>query len=140
MTVDLSYQGALNGMLQDILRSEKVLESEQQEVMEDVGKVIKKKVVEILPKSNMTKADHTHMKSDVKITVAGKKKGTGVTGVSVHGGKKTAYKWHMLDDGTRNPDGSIHTPATHFTTKAMEDAESQINTIIDELQRRIAEA
>lgn len=43
MTVDLEYSEALNGLIQDVLRSEKVLESEQQEIMAKAGKIIKKK-------------------------------------------------------------------------------------------------
>ena len=140
MTVDLEYKDALNDMLQDVLRSEKILESEQQEIMEKAGKIIKKNVVDTLPQSDMTGSEYKHMKKDVKVTVSGKKKKTGVTGVTVHGGRATAYKWHLLDDGTRNPDGTVHTPATHFTTKAMKDSESQIESIINELQRKVVEA
>jgi hypothetical protein len=45
----------------------------------------------------------------------------------------------MLDDGTRNPDGTIHTPALHFTQKALAEAEGEINDIIDQLERRIVQ-
>lgn len=140
MTVDLKFQDALNGIVQDVLRSNKILESDQTEVMDQIGKVIKKNAEEALPISDEHGTGYKHMKRDVKITVAGKKRKTGVTGVIIHGGKQTAYKWHLLDDGTRNPDGSIHTPATHFTTKALENSEAQINDIIDKLQRRMTEA
>ena len=140
MTVDLEYSEALNGLIQDVLRSEKVLESEQQEIMAKAGKIIKKKVEEALPKSDEAGPGYKHMKSDVKVTVHGKKKKTGVTGVTVHGGKTTAYKWHMLDDGTRNPDGTVHTPAIHFTSKAMKEAETEINKIIDDLEGRMVKA
>lgn len=140
MTVELDYKDVLSGIVTDILRSKKVLESDQQAVMEKVGKVIKKKVEESLPKSDEERSGYRHMRSDVKVTIQGKRQKTGVTGVTVHGGKLTAYKWHMLDDGTRNPDGTVHTPATHFTQKALNEAEGQINEIIDDLQRRIVEA
>lgn len=137
MTVELEYKKTLDGIVQEILRSEKVLESEQADTLNKIGKLIKKKVVEVLPQSDEHGMNYKHMKSDVKVTVQGKKAKTGVTGVTVHGGRLTAYKWHMLDDGTRNPDGTVHTPATHFTSKAMSEAESGINQIIDDLQRRI---
>ena len=140
MTVDLEYQEALKGIVADVLKMEKVLEKDQQDTLEQIGKAIKKKVHDVLPKSDEMGTGYKHMRDDIKVTVNGKKRKTGVTGVTVHGGKLTAYKWHMLDDGTRNPDGTIHTPATHFTTKAVKDAENPINTIIDDLHRRIAEA
>ena len=140
MTVDLEYKDALNDMLQDVLRSEKILESEQQEIMEKAGKIIKKNVVDTLPQSDMTGSEYKHMKKDVKVTVSGKKKKTGITGVTVHGGKQTGYKWHMLDSGTRNPNGTVHTPATHFVSKSLKEAEPEIETMINELQRRIVEA
>ena len=133
MTVDLQFQGALNGIVQDILRSEKILESQQTEVMDKIGKAIKKKVEDNLPLSDEHGNGYKHMKRDVKVSVQGKKKKTGTTGVVIHGGKQTAYKWHMLDDGTRNPDGSVHTKALHFTGKAMEKAGPKIDKIVDDL-------
>ncbi len=139
MTVDLQFQGALNGIVQEILRSEKILESQQTEVMDKIGKAIKKKVEDNLPLSDEHGNGYKHMKRDVKVSVQGKKKKTGTTGVVIHGGKQTAYKWHMLDDGTRNPDGTIHTPALHFTQKALAEAEGEINDIIDQLERRIVQ-
>ncbi|MBO7366634.1 MAG: HK97 gp10 family phage protein [Bacteroidales bacterium] len=133
MTVDLDYKNTLNGIVQDIMRMENVLESDQQEALEKIGKVIKKETQNLLPKSDEAGSGYKHMRDDIKVTINGKRKKTGVTGVTVHGGKLTAYKWHMLDDGTRNPDGSIHTRAIHFTSNAMEKATPQIEKILDEL-------
>lgn len=140
MTVEFDYQNTLGGMVADILRMENVLESEQEAALTEIGKTIKTEVQRLLPKSDEHGSGYKHMKDDVKVTVNGKKKKIGVTGVTVHGGKLTAYKWHMLDDGTRNPDGSIHTRAIHFTDKAVQTAEPKVNQIIDNLQRRVVEA
>lgn len=140
MKVDLEYQDTLNGIVTDILRMENILEKDQQTALEQIGKVIKKETQMLLPESDKHGVGYKHMKKDVKVTINGKKKKTGVTGVTVHGGKLTAYKWHMLDDGTRNPDGTIHTPAMHFTQKAMSAATQNIESIIDNLQRRVVEA
>lgn len=140
MTVDISYKDALNGIISDVLKSEKILESDQQELMNKIGKVIKKNVEKVLPRSEVAAPGYKHMSKDVKVTVQGKKAKTGITGVVVHGGKLTAYKWHMLDDGTRNPDGSVHTPATHFTDKAMKEAEPEINEIIDNMIKGVVGA
>ena len=136
MRVDFLFEQPLDELVADILRMENVMESEQEELMSEIGKEIKKQVKNALPKSDK---DHKHMRDDIKVTINGKKKKTGVTGVSVHGGKDTAYKWHMLDDGTRNRDGSVHTPAYHFTKKAMDEATPHIETLINELERRVTQ-
>ena len=137
MTVDLDYKNTLNGIVQDIMRMEHVLESDQQEALEKIGKVIKKETQNLLPKSDEAGSGYKHMRDDIKVTINGKRKKTGVTGVTVHGGKPTAYKWHMLDDGTRNPDGSVHTQAIHFTPRAMESASTEIEKIVDDLIREV---
>ena len=137
MTVDLEYQDALKGIVADVLRMDNVLEKDQQTALEKIGKTIKKEAQKILPKSDEMGSGYKHMRDDIKVTVNGKKKKTGVTGVTVHGGKLTAYKWHMLDDGTRNPDGSVHTQAIHFTAKAMESASTDIEKIVDDLIREV---
>ena len=133
MNVKFDYKTGLDELVADVLRSEKICEEEQAKLMKEVGKTIKNEVAECLPKSDK---DHKHMRDDIKITVTGGKNGT--SGVIVHGGKETAYKWHMLDDGTRNPDGSVHTPALHFTDKALKRAEATIEKLVDDLEKRIA--
>lgn len=138
MKVDFEFEKSLDAMVVDVLRMENIMESAQADLLSDIGKEIKKEVQKILPKSDET-GDYKHMRDDVKVTVNGKRAKTGITGVTVHGGKKTAYKWHMLDDGTRNPDGSVHTPAMHFTSKAMSAAEGRIERLIDDLERRVTQ-
>ena len=133
MTVDIDYQDTLKGIVADVLKMDNVLEKDQQAALEKIGKAIKKEAQKALPKSDENGTSYRHMRDDVKVTINGKRKKTGVTGVTVHGGKLTAYKWHMLDDGTRNPDGTVHTRATHFTAKAMEKAAPEIEKIIDDL-------
>lgn len=138
MKVDFEFEKTLDEMVVDVLRMENIMESEQADLLSDIGKEIKKEVQKILPKSDET-GDYKHMRDDVKVTVNGKRAKTGITGVTVHGGKKTAYKWHMIDDGTRNPDGSVHTPAMHFTSKAMSAAEGRIERLIDDLERKVTQ-
>lgn len=140
MNVEIDYQSTLNGIVNDILKMDKVLESDQEAALTQIGKAIKKEVQKLLPKSDEFGAGYKHMRDDVKVTVNGKRKKTGVTGVTVHGGKLTAYKWHMLDDGTRNPNGTVHTKAQHFTGKAVENASGEIDKIIDNLMGRAAQA
>ena len=137
MNVELDYDNALSGIVADVLRMDKVLEKDQEKALEQIGKTIKKQTQAVLPVSDESGADYKHMKDDIKVTVNGKKKKTGVTGVTVHGGKQTAYKWHMLDDGTRNPNGTVHTRAKHFTAKAMEKATPEVEKIVDDLIGRV---
>lgn len=137
MRVDFEYEDSLNGIVADILRMENVLEEDQQKALENIGKAIKKETQTLLHQSNEHGVEYKHMRKDVKVTINGKKKKTGVTGVTVHGGKLTAYKWHMLDDGTRNPDGSVHTRAIHFTDRALGNAAPEIEKIIDDLIGRV---
>lgn len=140
MTVDMNYKDALNGIVADVLKMDNVLEKDQQKALEDIGKVIKRETQKILPVSDEGGSGYKHMRDDIKVTVNGKKRKTGVTGVTVHGGKLTAYKWHMLDDGTRNPNGTVHTRARHFTAKAMENATPEIERIVDDLIGRTVNA
>lgn len=136
MKIDFTYERPLNEIVTEVLRMETIMESEQAELMKNIGKEIKKEVQKIIPKSDES-GNHKHMRDDIKVTVGGKKEKTGITGVTVHGGKETAFKWHMLDDGTRNPDGSVHTKALHFTSKAMEAATPRIEQLINDLERKI---
>lgn len=142
MKVDFEFEKPLDEIVADVLRMETIMESEQAELMKNIGKEIQKEVKNVLPKSDSTDdgyqtGSYKHMRDDVKVTVNGKKAKTGITGVTVHGGKDTAYKWHLLDDGTRNPDGSVHTPATHFVSKAMQAATPAIERMINELERKV---
>lgn len=137
MTDGIDYKDALNGIVADVLKMENILEKDQQEALEDIGKAIKKETQKVLPVSDESGAGYKHMRDDIKVTVNGKRKKTGVTGVTVHGGKATAYKWHMLDDGTRNPNGTVHTRARHFTAKAMENATPEVEKIVDNLIGRV---
>jgi HK97 gp10 family phage protein len=137
MNVNMDYKQALNGMITDVLRSGQILESAQEALLTNAGKIIKKEVREIVPKSNEM---HTHLRDDIKVSVRGKKRKTGVTGVSVYGGDDTWRKWHLIDDGTRNPDGSVHTPALHFSSKAMEKATPKIESLVNDLVRKVTEA
>ena len=134
MKVEWKYERPLDEIVAEVLRMDNILESEQATLMDEIGKEIKKEVRKILPK---TDENHKHMRDDIKVSVKGKKQNTGVTGVVVGGGKDTAYKWHILDDGTRNPDGTVHTPALHFTSKALSAAEPTIDRLLIELERKV---
>lgn len=132
MNVNLDYSQALNEIVAEISKIPQLTAEKEKKAFQQIGKELVKEVKKALPRSD---ADHKHMADDVKSSVSSK---SGICSVVVRGGKLTGYKWHMLDDGTRNPDGSIHTPATHFTQIAMQAATSKIDDIVDDLVKEVA--
>ena len=137
MKVNLDYESTLGALVADVLRCEKLAETEQEACLKEIGKVIKEEVKALLPKSD---EGHKHMRDDIKVTIDGKRKKTGAMGVVVHGGKDTAYKWHMLDDGTRNPNGTVHTRPLKFTTKALKNAEAKVEKIVNDYVGKVTNA
>lgn len=141
MKVDFDYQKPLDEILTEVLRMDEILEEQKVPLMKKIGAEVKKQVKDILPRSTSQNDGYSsgggyeHMQDDIRIYVNNKY--TGVTGVSVYGGRDTGYKWHMLDDGTRNPDGSVHTKATHFTSKAMKAAEPRIEQLLENLTSEV---
>lgn len=134
MKVNLETDKALNDIVLDVLGMEQITEERTVQFLKDSGNVIKKNTVALLRGMKSDK-NHKHMADDVKVTISGRK--TGATGVIVGGGKKTAYKWHLLDDGTHNPNGSVHTRPTHFTQKALKASEGQIDALMTTLEGEI---
>jgi HK97 gp10 family phage protein len=63
------------------------------------------------------------MKTDVKTRIKDDNEGEVIA--IIGGGRKTAFKWHLVDNGTSD------TPAAHFTDKAMDDSESSRDAIMD---------
>lgn len=120
----------------------KELEDKQKTVCTKIGKIIVDNVKKALPRSDTRKkhaADGTstykHMRDDVKMTV---KQRSGFSSITVGGGKLTAYKWHLLDDGTMTHDGRPHTKAIHFTSTAMKTSKAEIDLLIDNMIAEVA--
>lgn len=134
------FQPALADIAEMILAMPAALEQDQEKAFKDIGQAIKKHVQNEMPRGAEDginydgSTPYKHMADDVKVTLQGKK--TGEYAVVVHGGKKTAYKWHMLDSGTRNPDGTQHTPATHFTSIALAKSQQDIDEVLMILKGR----
>ena len=83
MKVDFEFEKPLDEIVADVLRMETIMESEQAELMKNIGKEIQKQVKTILPKSDSTTdgyqtGAYKHMRDDVKVTVNGKKAKTGI--------------------------------------------------------------
>jgi HK97 gp10 family phage protein len=68
------------------------------------------------------------MANDVKVTVKDDKQG--FVYAIIRGGKYTGYKWHMVENGTS------HSRAMHFIEKALNNAEDEIENIVDEAIRK----
>lgn len=139
MNVKMDYQPALDALGAMINELPANLESRQDELAKQWGKILKAEVVKALPVGTRSEANydgsepHTHMAKDVKVSV---KTRDGVTSVTVSGGKNTAYKWHMLDSGT-HPGTGKGTRATHFVRRATEAAAPQCEELIDKLLKEV---
>lgn len=123
MKVELSYQSALDFFKQDINNLAKSMYSQRGKIIKDCAKVVSAAVVKNLPESDVNTPMYQHMKTDVKTRI--KDDGEGEILAIIGGGRKTAYKWHLVDNGTSE------TPAQHFTDKAMSESESGIEAVFN---------
>lgn len=128
----ITYKDEIWELQKEIAKMPDMLEAEEKKFLSDAGKILARNVRRNLRGIRSARVDknHKHMADDVKYTVK-KSRNSGDLYLSVRGGKMTGYKWHLLNDGTRNPDGSIHTPATHFIDETMRQSEAEINALID---------
>lgn len=132
MKIHLSDNGVFRSIEDELNYMVKTVESNRKKIIRKEANIIKKCVENTLPKSDLnssaTNYDGTpyiHMQDDVKVTI--KDDNAGNISATIHGGKKTAYKWHMLDNGTSTM------KATHFIDKALKEADSKGGSALDEL-------
>lgn len=132
----------VQSIVEEVNRLPELTEQAEKKVFNDIGKIIVTHVKALLPPSGrdgLSNYDgsqpYVDMRDDIKSTV---KRKDGFVSLIVRGGKKTGYKWHLLDDGTRNPNGTTHTSAKHFTDKAMRNAEAEIDKYIDQIISEVA--
>lgn len=122
MKVNLTTDGLTSYIQNEILSLPKELNEQKKEILKKSAKILKKNVENELVRSTIDKPGYIHMKDDVKVSI--KDNDQGDMAAIIHGGKKTGFKWHMLDNGTSN------TQATHFTEKAMKESEAEIDGVI----------
>lgn len=138
---------AIDGILDSLPTA---LQDQEKTVLRKVGNVIKKNVKSVMVKSDVEQRakkkmpsnydkskPYIHMKNDVKTSVRKDKNGN--LYVSVRGGKKTGYKWHMVSDGHLARDGSTFVPGNNFMAKAVRASERDVNKLIDEMLRKVTE-
>ena len=136
MKVNFDASEQLLSIEQELQRLSGLAEQEEKKAMRDIQKVITEKLKNNLPLSDGQNTNYdgskpyVHMRDDIKATVKSK---DGVAYILVRGGKLTGYKWHMVNDGTRDPNGRVKTHATHFIDKALKQSESAIEAIVDDM-------
>lgn len=123
MKVEINYQPAVNFFNQEIKDIADSMFNQRGKIVRDCAKVIKAAVVKNIPDSGIDKPLYVHMKNDVKVRI--KDNGQGNVAAIIGGGKETAYKWHLVDNGT------TRTKAAHFTDKAMKEADAEMEAITD---------
>lgn len=146
--IEIEYEDEIHAINESLLNMPKEILDQENVVLRKVGNVIKKNVIRCLPESDVeTRAKeippsnidgsrpYIHMKDDVKSKV--KKDKNGNHYVSIHGGKLTGFKWHMLDQGHIARDGSTFVPGNNFIGRAMAASEGDVNKIIDDMLKKV---
>lgn len=141
MKVNMDSNDAFMEIMEDIKRIPELTEKHEKKIMSRIRDVLVEKVKANLPRSAGAATNYdgskpyVHMRDDIKSSV--KSKG-GLSSVLISGGKKTAFKWHLVNDGARDKNGNVKTVATHFVDKAVIQAEPEIENLIDELIAEVA--
>lgn len=122
MKVDLNYQPALDFFGKEVRDVAESMHSQRRNIIRDCAKVTKAAVVKNMPVSDIDRPLYQHMKTDIKTTIKDDQEGEVIA--IIGGGRKTAYKWHLVDNGTTD------TPAAHFTDKGLKDSEGDRDAIV----------
>lgn len=123
MKVELNYESSMNFFKQEVADIAASMYSQRGKIIRDTAKVVTASVVKFIPESDINTPLYQHMKTDIKTRIKDDNEGEVIA--IIGGGRKTAYKWHLVDNGTSD------TPAAHFTDKAMEDSASSREAILD---------
>ncbi|WP_312102163.1 HK97-gp10 family putative phage morphogenesis protein [Lachnoclostridium sp.] len=144
MDVKFDYNDVIANISNELKKIPDGFEREERYALTKIGKVIKSAVEAELDVSDNTdnwknydgSMPYRHMRDDVNVTT--KKDKSGSSYVVVGGGKLTAYKWHLVNDGTFDSKTGRRIPATRFIDNAMKKMEYKINNIVDELLIKVA--
>jgi HK97 gp10 family phage protein len=138
MEINFNFEDAFREIQQEIGMMPESVIKESKTVISKAAKILKKHV-----EDNLRRVDHgntsnydgstpyVHMKDDVKTSVKDDKQGSIVA--IIRGGKYTAYKWHLVNNGT------VNSKATHFIDKALKDSESEIDQLVDNMIGRVVQ-
>lgn len=133
MKVHFDDGAIVDGIMQELGRMVALTEEEEKKALRKIGNEIAKNVRKEL-KPHRTNIDHKHMDDDVKVHVSSK---SGLVSCVIGGGKETGFKWHLVDDGTRNSDGTIRAHGIHFTSRALKASEKIIEDILADTERTV---
>ncbi len=132
MIIDLDANEVMKYITEELKMIPRNLEQEKIPMLKKIANIVKENVEEVLPESDIdataTNPDgtkYTHMKNDVKASIKTDKMGN--TYAIVRGGKKTGFKWHLVDNGTSK------SRALHFTDKAMKKSEDEIDYVVSDV-------
>lgn len=123
MKANINYKDALSEFKLEINDIKDIMETQKGKIIRECAKVVKANVTKHLARSAVNTPGYTHMQDDVKATIKDDNQG-GMVAI-IGGGKETAYKWHLVNNGTSK------TPATHFADNALSESEEQFNGIVD---------
>lgn len=148
--IELEYEDEIYAINEAILNMPKELLDKEDSVLRKIGNVIKKNVINCLSESDVERRakdispsnfdgsrPYVHMKDDVKSKIKNDKNGNRY--VSIHGGKMTGFKWHLLDQGHIARDGITFVAGNNFIGRAMAASEGDVNKIIDEMLQKVVE-
>ena len=136
-TIDFRFQEMLNGISEELKQMDRAIGESRKPLLKSIGQKVKKAVQ---TQANRAEYDYNrhnydgsepykHVKDDIAVTVTD-------SGVTVRGGKKTGYKWHILNDG--HLDGSRFVAGSHFVDNAISQATPEIDQLVDETVRRLS--
>lgn len=144
MKVDLDYKNAFGEINAFIPEMQKILGDNERKALSEMGKIVKKSVEGVITRSDIESRVHspknsdgtpyTHMKDDVQVKV--RKSKTGDYYVSIHGGKNTGHKWHLVSDGWVDRGGTFH-QGNKFIERAVQNASGEIEAEIDKLLKAV---
>lgn len=128
--IDFKYQEMLKGISEEIKSLDKELGEAKRPLLKKIGYTIKEAVQnEIdIAEYNYNRFNYDgsepyrHIKDDISVRVK-------ENAVIVHGGRNTAFKWHILNDG--HLAGNHFIFGSHFVDKAIKKSKPQIDRLID---------
>jgi hypothetical protein len=145
MNITFNASEVMYEIEQEIAKIPKELKGQTKQIMSKASKIVKSNVEQELgrhrtdPGEKITNYDGTpyvHMKDDVKASVKDDKEGS--VFAIIRGGKYTAYKWHLVNNGHLDKAGNT-VEATHFIDIALKKSESDIDALIDKMISKAVE-
>lgn len=139
MRTGIEYKDVLTGIQEELKSMDKKIGEARPRLLKGIGKIVKTHTTTVLNRyrsfeESLSNYDgskpYVHMAEDVKVTVT-------ENGVSVHGGKKTGYKWHLVDSGVVK--NGKHIPGKNFTDEAIKASETEIERLIDDIAKEVSD-